>query len=194
MSSIYLINPKFQRLLQPTISFLYKSKVTPNQVTIFTTLFSITFGLYFIYAGKESWWMMPIVLLVRIALNAIDGMMAKQYQIQSLLGAYLTEMGDMISDFFLYLPFAFEFPWIMAIMLLLSLMSEVAGVLAHTFHAERRYDGPMGKSDRAFCLGSLGFLMSFDLISPLWATIIFTLISCLLCLTIFFRVRNAITR
>lgn len=42
-----------------------------------------------------------------MALNAIDGMLAREFNQQSTLGAILNEVGDIISDAALYLAFAF---------------------------------------------------------------------------------------
>ena len=41
-----------------------------------------------------------------MALNAIDGMLAREYGQKSRLGAYLNELGDVVSDAALYAPFA----------------------------------------------------------------------------------------
>lgn len=135
---------------------------------------------------------MPIVFLVRMALNAVDGMLARQFQMQSRLGTYLNEIGDMVSDLFLYFPFAIEFPWLLGAIIILSLFSEVAGVLAMAIGEKRRYDGPMGKSDRAFCLGITGFLMAFGLMNDLWGEVVFSILALLLCFTIFSRIKNAL--
>lgn len=51
--------------------------------------------------------LLPIVLFVRMALNALDGMMARECNQQTRLGAILNETGDVISDIALYLPFLF---------------------------------------------------------------------------------------
>jgi len=48
--------------------------------------------------------LMPVVLLLRMALNALDGMMARQFNLQSKMGAALNEMGDVVSDIVLLLP------------------------------------------------------------------------------------------
>src|SRR5699024_2953814 len=45
------------------------------------------------------------------------------------------------------------------IFVLLSVTSEMAGVIAEAASGERRYDGPMGKSDRAFLIGLLSVLI-----------------------------------
>ena len=41
---------------------------------------------------------------------------------------------------------------------LLAVLTEFAGVLAQVVNGKRRYDGPMGKSDRAFAFGAWGLL------------------------------------
>ena len=42
-----------------------------------------------------------------MALNAIDGMLAREFNQKSRLGGYLNEITDVVSDAALYLPFAF---------------------------------------------------------------------------------------
>lgn len=44
---------------------------------------------------------------IRMALNALDGMLARECNQQTRLGAILNETGDVISDIALYLPFYF---------------------------------------------------------------------------------------
>ena len=94
-----------------------------------------------------------------MALNAIDGMLAREHGQKSRLGAYLNELGDVVSDAALYAPFALLPPfgrfWI-GLVILLAALTEFAGVLGPTVGASRRYDGPMGKSDRALVFGALG--------------------------------------
>ncbi len=41
-----------------------------------------------------------------MAFNAIDGMLAREHNQQSKLGAFLNELTDVVSDAALYLPFA----------------------------------------------------------------------------------------
>ncbi len=192
MITIYSVKPYFQRALKPLMDFLIRARITPNQITLFAAFLSIVFGTYFLWTGKASWWLMPIVLLLRMALNALDGMLARQLQMQSQLGTYLNELGDMVSDLFLCLPFAIEFPWSIGFVCVLSLFSEIAGILAAAIGKILRYDGPMGKSDRAFCLGVIGFFMAFGWMNDLWAVLIFGFLSFLLSLTIFFRIKNAL--
>lgn len=127
--------------------------------------------------------LLPIILLVRMAMNAIDGMLAREYNMKSPEGALLNEVGDLLSDVALYAPFAWVVPdstsWI-ALILFLSILGEFVGVLTVQIGASRRYDGPFGKSDRAFAFSLLAIL----LVLPIgmqnhmnWVGIIFTILS-----------------
>jgi phosphatidylglycerophosphate synthase len=99
-----------------------------------------------------------------MALNALDGMMAKQLNMSSTLGALLNELGDVISDLALYLPLAFicaPAHWTIVTFAIGSLLTEFCGVLSQALGQNRRYEGPMGKSDRAFIIGTLGLVTYF---------------------------------
>ena len=58
-----------------------------------------------VYWRVESRWpliLIPITLLIRMALNAIDGMLAREHNMKTPLGAILNELGDVLSDSALY--------------------------------------------------------------------------------------------
>jgi CDP-diacylglycerol--glycerol-3-phosphate 3-phosphatidyltransferase len=135
------------------------------------------------------------VLLLRMALNALDGMMARTYEMQSKMGALLNEVGDIVSDIVLYYPlyllFSMDQVWIMWF-LLLSVLNEFAGLLGQALGGARRYDGPMGKSDRALVVGILSLLFWFK--APIFGYLswIWLLIFGLLCWSTFKRLRNAV--
>jgi CDP-diacylglycerol--glycerol-3-phosphate 3-phosphatidyltransferase len=133
--------------------------------------------------------------LLRMALNALDGMMARQYNLQSKMGALLNEMGDVVSDILLYYPlyvlFAMDQIWIMCF-LLLSVLNEFAGLLGQALGGARRYDGPMGKSDRALVVGVLSLLFYFNAPINGYFTWIWLVIFCLLIWSTLKRLRNAV--
>jgi len=162
--SIYEIKPKFQQLLMPIVDWMRKIGMTPNQVTILALLLSIITGIILSIFHDNKWIfiLMPIVMFVRMALNAIDGVMAKKYQMKSHLGLLLNELGDVISDLFLFIPFVFiaeDYGIGIMLFISLSIISEMAGVTVQVIGSSRRYDGPMGKSDRAFIVGFISFLI-----------------------------------
>jgi len=166
MISVYKLKPKFQKLLQPLLLLLKRMGVAPNHITVFTIIFSIIIG-YILFLGiQDRFWFLIVAvgLLLRMMLNALDGMMAKQFNLQSKLGEILNEIGDVISDIAIYFPFIY-FESIKSeyviIFIFLSIINEFCGVLAKLISGTRRYDGPMGKSDRAFLVGVICIIIYF---------------------------------
>ena len=100
MPSVYDIKPAFQNLLRPLVKMLAGIGVTANMVTIFAVMLSIIAGLTIWQYPDKNWplLLLPVILLLRMALNAIDGMLAKEHQMASKLGAILNELGDGCSD------------------------------------------------------------------------------------------------
>lgn len=196
MISVYQLKPKFQALLQPLLQRLRSWGVSPNLLTILGIVVSLAMGIYAYYGDRTiALILMPIVLLLRMALNALDGMMARQYNLQSKMGALLNEIGDVVSDIVLYYPlyvlFALDQIWIMCF-LLLSLLNEFAGLLGQALGGARRYDGPMGKSDRALIVGALSLLFLFKAPIDAYLTWIWLLVFCLLIWSTLKRLKHAV--
>ena len=197
MASIYDLKPGFQNLLRPITKALADAGITANQVTVFAALLSAACGLWIALAPTERLPLLclPIVLFVRMALNAIDGMLAREHNMQSRLGAVLNELGDVVADSLLYLPLALV-PGVPAMLIVLivlaSVITELTGVVSVQIGASRRYDGPMGKSDRAFFFGALGLALGLGLEPGPWLTVICALVLLALCLTVINRARRAL--
>lgn len=158
--SIYLLKPRFQALLRPAVGRLCGAGVTANQVTLAACAVSLALGLglYATDAPRTALALVPAWMALRMAFNAVDGMLAREHGQASRLGALLNELTDVLSDAALYLPLALVTPfspfWVGTFIVLAGL-SEFAGALGATVGASRRYDGPMGKSDRAAAVGAL---------------------------------------
>jgi CDP-diacylglycerol--glycerol-3-phosphate 3-phosphatidyltransferase len=204
--SIYALKPKFQALLRPIVRRLHALGVTANQVTLAACALSIALGLWLCFhasgprAASNAWFLLiPLWMFLRMAFNAIDGMLAREFGQQSKLGAYLNELTDVIADAALALPFAVIAPfatghgpiWVAAFVVLAGL-SEFAGALGPTVGASRRYDGPMGKSDRAFVLGAIALWIGIAGMLPAWAFWVFPALCALTAWTIVRRVRNGL--
>ncbi|MCF7956259.1 MAG: CDP-alcohol phosphatidyltransferase family protein [Phycisphaerae bacterium] len=197
MPSIYDIKPGFQKLLRPMTNFLAGKGVTPNQVTVAAAVLSIITGfcVFRFYSNPYVFFLLPGFLFIRMALNAIDGMLAREHDMKSNFGAFLNELGDVVSDAALYLPFimiSLLNPLVVIGVVILSCICEMAGVVAVQIGASRRYDGPMGKSDRAFVFGTFGFLLGVGVPPGPWCNIVFYVIIAALILTISNRVRKAL--
>lgn len=194
--SVYQLKSRFQNLLRPLVVRLAAGGVTANQVTVAAALVSIILGAFLAWSGNAAWFaLVPVWLFLRMALNAIDGMLAREHGQKSTLGAYLNEIGDVVSDAALYAPFAlvapFSGPWIFAVIFLATL-TEFAGLAGATVGASRRYDGPMGKSDRAVIFGVLGAWIAIDGALPDWMFWLQPLLCLLLAATTVKRVANGI--
>ncbi len=197
MLSIYQLKPAFQNLLRPGVKRLYDRGATANQVTLFAAMVSVLLGILLLALPQHTWLfaLIPLWMILRMALNAIDGMLAREFGQQSKLGAYLNELSDLIADSALFLPFALlpgVSPLLVVLVVLLALISEYAGVLGPMVGASRRYDGPMGKSDRAFCFGVLGAGVACGLLPAVWLNGLLAVILALLLYTLYNRVRQGL--
>lgn len=197
MASIYDIKPAFQNLLRPVTRALAAAGVTANQVTVAAALLSAGVGacIWFYPTARWPLLLLPAFLFVRMALNAIDGMLAREHNQKSRLGAVLNEIGDVLADTALYLPLAIVpgfSPWLMVVITILAVVSEMTGVVAVQIGASRRYDGPMGKSDRAFVFGLIALLLACGVPAGGWLLAAQALVALLLVLTIVNRARRAL--
>lgn len=195
--TIYDLKPAFQGLLRPACTALAKAGVTANQVTVAAMLLSIATGATLVVLHDQRWvlFLVPVALSLRMALNAIDGILAREHDMKSALGGLLNELGDVISDSALYLPFvsiAGISPVAVIAAVMLAALSEMTGVVAVQIGASRRYDGPMGKSDRAFAFGLLAALLGFGLEPGAWANAGLFAVAMLTALTVLNRARAAL--
>jgi CDP-diacylglycerol--glycerol-3-phosphate 3-phosphatidyltransferase len=192
--SLYTLKPRFQALLRPLVAWLAARGITANAVTVVAAVGSVA------VAGIVTWkadnrilfLLMPLWLFVRMALNAVDGMLAREFGQKSRLGAYLNEIGDVVSDAALYAPFALVAPFgplDVAAVIFLATLSEFAGVLGPPIGASRRYDGPLGKSDRALVFGALACWIGVGGAMPAWLYWLMPVIWILLLVTTVNRVR-----
>lgn len=197
MPSIYDIKPAFQRLLRPIVLAIARAGGTANQVTIGAAIGSAAVGATIALAPGRAW---PLVLVgpwlfVRMALNAIDGLLAREHGQKTPFGAVINELGDVVSDTVLYLPFAlvpgFRPALVVAIVVLAGL-TEMTGVVCAQAGGSRRYDGPLGKSDRAFVFGVLGLLVGLGVPVGPWVTWLLVAMVVLLIATVANRVRKGL--
>ncbi|UUS58945.1 MULTISPECIES: CDP-alcohol phosphatidyltransferase family protein [Acinetobacter] len=158
MPSIYQLKPAFQNLLRPLVKSLHHLGITANQVTLLAMFISLAVAFFiYIYFSHNGIGILllifPVWMLIRMGFNAIDGMLAREFNQQSKLGAFYNELCDVISDSALYFSlicFAFIQAELLILTCFLAILAEYTGVMAPLVGQERRYDGPMGKSDRAF--------------------------------------------
>ena len=194
MPSTYDLKQKLSDMLRPFTSWLVRRGVTANGVTWAAIWLSLIYGglLYFMPANKLLFLLFPWVLLLRMALNNIDGVIAREHDQITPLGGYLNELGDIVGDLVLYLPFARVagfLPEVVLLFVLSGVVGEFAGVLSHAQGKARCYKGPITKSDRALAMSLLAIAVYFGLNQPLVINGILGTLSLLSLFTIKNRVR-----
>lgn len=197
MISVYQLKPKFQSLLRPFVNKLFNAGATANQVTLVACFGSLVIALVVALLASHLWifWLIPIWMFIRMALNAIDGMLAREFDQKSGLGAYLNELCDVIADSALFLVFAFVAsvnPLLVVLVVIVSLLTEYAGVMGPLVGASRRYDGPMGKSDRALAFGVISAGIAIGWLPVTWINTLLWVIAALLVYTLINRVKQGL--
>ena len=189
MPTVYQLKPAFQRRLRPCVAWLVRRGVTANQVTLAALILCLAYGGLMAALPADPWPLvvLPVVLLVRMALNAMDGMLAREFAQTSRMGAMLNELGDVVGDVALYLPLALVpgFPAaLVVIFVMLAALTEMAGVMPQALGGARSYRGPMGKSDRALAVGIVALVTGLGLAPGLWLDLVMIAVIGLAVLTV----------
>ena len=197
MASIYQLKSAFQNVLRPLTRALAAAHVTANQVTLAALALScLVGGVIAAHPDQTSLLLLlPGTLFIRMALNAIDGMLAREHNMKTRLGAVLNELSDVVSDSALYLPLALVPAfnhWLVVGLVILAVMVEMVGVAAIQIGAARNYAGPMGKSDRAFAFGLIALLLGLGVAAGTWVTAALSIMLLLSLFTIYNRARLAL--
>lgn len=196
MASIYQLKPAFQGLLRPLVRGLARAGVTANQVTLAAVVLAFAVGAAIAASpDRRVFLLLPAALFVRMAMNAIDGMLAREHAQASKLGAILNELGDVVADAAMYLPLALHAqfpPAAIVVLVVLAIIVEMTGVIGVQIGASRRYDGPFGKSDRAFVVGALGLLLGLGVPAGFWLDGVIWLCVLLSAATVANRMRRAL--
>ena len=184
-------------MLMPLLKMLHGMGVKPNTLTLAAVLLSLSIGYVFWNASEHhSYYLfVAIGLLARMMLNALDGMMARVYHLQSKLGEILNEVGDVVSDIVIFFPLIMfdELDMKLAITFIsLSVVNEFCGVIAKVVSGKRRYDGPMGKSDRALLIGLLCIICYFTSDVLMYLNQIVGAASVLMVVSSYLRLKNAL--
>jgi alpha-beta hydrolase superfamily lysophospholipase/phosphatidylglycerophosphate synthase len=147
---------------------LQKNTPMPTNIVGQSTAIALSNSENKLATAKLVWLILPTALFARMALNAIDGMMAREHNQASRLGALLNEAGDIVADTLLIASLQPHLANIipqknthqLTIVNGLSTLTELIAISADKFTGQRANHGPLGKSDRALELGIIGTLVS----------------------------------
>jgi CDP-diacylglycerol--glycerol-3-phosphate 3-phosphatidyltransferase len=164
----YNLKTQFQNILRPVAYKVSDLGISPNQITISACLLSLIYAAIVI-GLKEIYWvyyLFPLMFLIRMGLNAMDGIIANEKNKKSQLGAILNELCDVVSDAMMIGVFLFtsnansNLIWMF---IYLSLFVECAGMWSFYISGQRSYLGPLGKSDRGIILSAMAIITGFSI-------------------------------
>jgi CDP-diacylglycerol--glycerol-3-phosphate 3-phosphatidyltransferase len=164
---IYQIKPRFQRSLQGVEAFLVRRRVHPDYLTIAALVLSILGGVA-LYGSRWAGWLLLLIVPValgRTALNALDGLVARDTGLARPWGEVLNEFCDRLADVALFAGVALapgSQPSLGAVVVVVMLLSSYLAILSKAAGGRRQYVGVMGKADRMIYL-SLAAVVAFAL-------------------------------
>jgi phosphatidylglycerophosphate synthase len=149
---LYAAKPGFQRRLAGVADWLARRGVHPDALTYAAVGCGLVGGLAL---ATERLWLVPVCAALRLALNALDGMVATRRGRARPWGKVLNELADRVADLAFLGPLLLV-PGSNALVvsgaLSVTLLVSYLGVLAEAAGASRQYGGLMGKADRMLWL------------------------------------------
>ncbi len=199
MPTLYDVKPAFVRSLEPAIAFCVRRGITPNALTSAALALSIGMGAVLALFPKERLALGAVAafFILRMALNAMDGALARRTGQSTPAGEVFNEAADVLADAVLFLPLVFvsaASPVAVVLFTLLAGWSELCGVLPKSAGFARRYDGPLGKSDRALAAGIYLVAVAAGVPHGAWETVFFAVLDALLVLTCWNRLKRGLGR
>jgi CDP-diacylglycerol--glycerol-3-phosphate 3-phosphatidyltransferase len=157
--TLYAIKPWFVRRLRRVEDALVAQRVSPDTLTLSAVVVSTAAGAAIAAGGllqrPSLWLLVPPLVLVRLALNALDGSIARRTRRARPLGTALNEIGDRVSDAAMIGATGLAVrPGLAAGAVASSFLASSTGVLALALTGRRDSGGPMGKADRAALLAA----------------------------------------
>ncbi len=162
--SSYALKGIFQHLLTPAMERLIEWRVTPNWITLFSCTLCVLYAVVMATTDMQRTLLilMPPFLLLRMALNALDGMVAEASGQKTSWGSVLNEVCDVVSDIALLVAFIVvlpEYRVLLIVLLLLSLLIEFVSLALYQAIRIRPFSGPFSKSDRAIFMAILALVV-----------------------------------
>jgi CDP-diacylglycerol--glycerol-3-phosphate 3-phosphatidyltransferase len=170
MAGIYLLKPAFQRSLAGAQRWLIARRVHPDWLTGLALVLSVGGGLCLYLAPDQAWLLalVPLVAVVRTALNALDGLVARSTGLARPWGEVFNELSDRFADVALFGGLALAAPASLLLgagAIVTMLLSSYLAILSKAAGGQRQYMGPMGKADRMVLLSvgtPLGFVLPLE--------------------------------
>lgn len=167
MAPLERLKPRLHTWLQPLAAAAAQRGLTPNRLGLAGLALAAAGGaaVAAFPAARPALLLLVAIVLVRLTLDLLDGLLAREHGMTSESGTLLNEVGEALAAVFLYLPLALHpgiAGWLIVLLVALGLCAELAGLAALTIGAPRRVDGPFGKRDRALLFAVLALILAVD--------------------------------
>lgn len=166
MSGVYGLKPWFVRRLRSCEDILVAHGISPDTISFAAVAVSVIAGaLIAVGASLDQplvWLAVLPMGVIRLALNALDGSVARRIGRSSARGAMFNELGDRACDLALFVPLVAVAPaWVVLAGVAALTLTSTAGVMALAITGSRDTSGPMGKADRVVLLGLAAAVAAF---------------------------------
>jgi CDP-diacylglycerol--glycerol-3-phosphate 3-phosphatidyltransferase len=159
MRGVYAAKPWFVRRLARLENAFVRRGVSANSITLGAVAVSVVGGTLLALGGlvgePRLWLFVPPLAVARLALNALDGSVARRSGTTGPFGVVTNELGDRLQEAALMAPLALVVSPVLAVgALAASFLTSTCGLLGQTVGGERLTTGPAGKADRVLLLAS----------------------------------------
>lgn len=163
---IYTLKPWFQSRLKGLEDALVSHRVSPDRLSLLAVLVSVLAGTALALGGYLErpllWLTVPPLCVTRLALNALDGQIARRSGKARPFGTALNEMTDRMSDAAILAGASTVVPGpLVASTVALAFLTSLTGVLGFEVVGRRLTGGPMGKADRVAVLSGAVLVAQF---------------------------------
>lgn len=170
---IYTIKPKFQQFLSPVTNLFIHYKVSPTTINVWGLVLSVLAGLclYFSYDRPVLLLAVPVLVFVRTAFNALDGLVSRSLGLASKFGEVLNEFLDRISDACIFFGLAlapFSHLVLGSVVVIVIMLNSYLSIVSKAAGGARQYGGIMGKADRMIYVGLASIVVFFTNHTGLW--------------------------
>lgn len=160
---IYSVKPAFQRRLAGLRDVFIRMGIKADAITLAALVLSLAGAAALAFSAAVPWLLIlvPVAAIGRIALNALDGMVAIATGTARPFGEVFNEFCDRLSDVAWFGGLAFVVDTGLSLAALVAvLLSSYVGTVTKAAGGERIYAGVMGKADRMILL-SAGAVAAF---------------------------------
>lgn len=158
MPGLYQIKPQFVAALSRLEDAAVRSGISADTLTFASLPVAVlTAGALAAGAFVHPLWWLAVgpLALVRMALNALDGAVARRTGTSHPAGEVYNELVDRGADAITFAAVAFVAPaWLAAAAVAAAFATSLVAVLAQALTGQRAYGGPMGKPDRVLTLSA----------------------------------------